>query len=227
MKIKKLILFSIVSLIHIKSFGEGLESNIDYSKISSSNPFARYEYRTESEWAEWERIQKAKNTYSNIQNIDNTNYFNDKIVNPIKISSSNKYRYLFQNANQIGNCFNLAAKNYNLDPWLLMAISKTESSFNIYAINVNKNKSTDIGIMQINTFWLDTLKKYNIYQKDLFNACTNIFVGAWILKQNINHFGYNIDGIGAYNSPRNVKIRRNYATKVIKNYEQLIKDFKK
>ena len=47
------------------------------------------------------------------------------------------------------------------------------------------------------------------------------------MAQNIKHFGFNHDGIGAYNSPGNITIRRNYAKKVYQAYNQLINDFKK
>ena len=44
------------------------------------------------------------------------------------------------------------------------------------------------------------------------------------MRENINRLGYNIDGIGAYNSP-NLQIRRNYANKVISAYKEVTKDF--
>lgn len=138
--------------------------------------------------------------------------------------SNNKYKNLANVSSQARGCWDGAAKAYGLDPWLLMAIAKVESSFNNVAINKNKNNSTDMGMMQINTIWLPTLQKFGISPKDLMNPCTSIFVGAWIMAQNIKNFGYNLDGIGAYNSPGNVKIRRDYARKVYKAYNELTND---
>lgn len=188
----------------------------DYS-TGNSNPVAKYRYVTPNEQA---RVNHA-------QNEKPVNYFTEQIQNPKIIHNKNaggKYKYLIKNADYMKGCWDNAAKVYGLDPWLLMAIAKVESSFNHVAINVNKNKSTDIGMMQINTIWLPTLRKFGITKQDLLNPCTSIFVGAWIMAQNIKNFGYNADGIGAYNSPRNPTIRRNYARKVYQAYHELTRD---
>lgn len=134
------------------------------------------------------------------------------------------YSNLITYSEQIKGCWDGAGKKYNIDPWLLMAYAKTESSFNPKAINKNKNKSEDIGFMQINSIWYPVLAKHNITKEDLFHPCTSIYVGAWIASDNIKKFGFNIDGIGAYNSPSNVKIRREYGKKVINNYNKIVKD---
>lgn len=154
------------------------------------------------------------------------NYLNGS-KNPFALQKSGKYKHLFNNPNQSRFCWDQAANYYGLDPWLLFAVAKVESSFNANAINKNndKSKSTDYGLMQINTFWLPTLAKYGISKEHLFDPCTSIFVGAWIMKSNIQRLGYNIDGIGAYNSPHNLQIRRKYGNKVINAYKEVIRDF--
>lgn len=120
------------------------------------------------------------------------------------------------------NCWDAAGHTYQVDPWLLFAIAKVESGFKSHAINRdNKNKTLDIGLMQINSAWLPTIKRFGIEPNALFEPCVSIHVGAWILAQNIKQFGYNIDGIGAYNSPKNIKIRRAYAQKVAAVYRDL------
>ena len=153
-------------------------------------------------------------------------YFNEA-KNPFPLQKHGKYKHLFNNPNQSRFCWDQAASYYGLDPWLLFAVAKVESSFNANAINQNKDakKSTDYGLMQINTFWLPHLLKVGIQKEHLFDPCTSIFVGAWVMKSNIDRFGYNVDGIGAYNSPHNLQIRRNYGNKVIKAYYEVISDF--
>jgi soluble lytic murein transglycosylase-like protein len=201
---KKLIV--LLSLCLVQSFyGE------DYS-LGNSNPFTKYHYEPLVD--DSEVVDKVNK---------NINY----IDNHIKIDKKNisKYSNLFNNAEKIKGCWDTAGKTYNVDPWLLMAVAHVESGFNNKAINVNTNKSVDMGIMQINSIWLPTLKQHGISKDDLFNPCTSIFVGAWIMAQNIKKFGYNQDGIGAYNSPGNVTIRRNYAQLVYKSYNQLVNDF--
>ncbi len=193
----------------------------DYS-VGNTNPFARYVYVTPQQ-----QIIKQQREYE-----QPVQYFSNEIREPLKVAkfnnpttkSTGKYKHLIANADKMEGCWDNAAKAYGLDPWLLMAIAKVESSFNHKAINTNKNKSTDMGMMQINTIWLPTLNKFGITKQDLFNPCTSIFVGAWIMAQNIRNFGYNLDGIGAYNSPRNVTIRRNYASKVYRAYHEITYD---
>lgn len=99
-----------------------------------------------------------------------------------------------------GNCWQQAALRYGVSPWLLYAIAERESQFDPNAINTaNSDGTRDLGLMQINTFWLPHLRKFNISEQDLFDPCTNIHVGAWILAQNIQQFGNNWIAVGAYN----------------------------
>ena len=114
------------------------------------------------------------------------------------------------------SCFNLAERHYHIPKKLLKAIAKTETKFNPYAININKNKSYDMGIMQINSSWLSKLSRIGINKTDLFDGCKNIQIGAWILASNIKRYGFNAKAVGAYNSPtaRNQEI---YARKVLSN----------
>ena len=97
-------------------------------------------------------------------------------------------------------CWKEASEKYGIPENVLMAIAKTESNFNNDAKNVNKNGTTDIGLMQINSDWLSSLSKYDITRKDLMtDACLNLKVGAWILSNNVKRLGWNWDAIGAYN----------------------------
>lgn len=110
-------------------------------------------------------------------------------------------------------CFDEAAARYRVPTSLLMAISRVESSGNPQAINRNPDGSYDIGHMQINSRWLPLLKRYGIDERSLFDACTNTYVGAWILAQNIHRLGYGWNAIGAYNA-RSPEKRMAYARKV-------------
>lgn len=114
------------------------------------------------------------------------------------------------------NCFEVAAQRYKVNPRLLYAIAKTESGFNPAAKNRNQNGTYDIGMMQINSRWLPQLRKYGLNEMQLYDPCTNVHVGAWILAQNIRALGNTWEAVGAYNSTRSV-LREKYAWKVIKN----------
>ena len=69
----------------------------------------------------------------------------------------------------------------------------------------NHDGSYDIGYMQINSGWAQTLLSYGITLQSLFDLCTNVYVGTWILANNINRYGYNWKAIGAYNARDNHK----------------------
>ena len=115
-------------------------------------------------------------------------------------------------------CFAKASDRFGVDKRMLVAIAKTESAFDANAVGrPNANGSYDIGIMQINTFWLPTLARYGITEEGLRNACTNIHVGAWILAQNINRHGATWKAVGAYNAVTPSK-QMVYVAKVQENY---------
>ena len=110
-------------------------------------------------------------------------------------------------------CFEQASARYGVPENLLRAISHVESRGNPSARNTNKNGSTDLGHMQINSYWLPRLAKYGITKSQLLNACTNTNVGAWILANNISRMGYRWEAVGAYNS-KNPARAASYTRKV-------------
>lgn len=132
------------------------------------------------------------------------------------------YREFLFNTTDINQCFVEAGKMYNIHPNLLWAIAKVESRFNPYAINRNSNGTYDIGIMQINSSWLPVLKTYGLKDKrHLWNPCYNIHVGAWILGQCIQKYGYTWTAIGCYNATSRTK-RVKYINKVWKELKPYI-----
>jgi len=128
------------------------------------------------------------------------------------------------------SCILAAGQQYNLPPRLLQSIAHVESGYRPAAINKNRNGTVDIGVMQINSSWLPELAKYGIERQHLYEPCTNIHVGAWILSQEVARYGYNWEAIGAYNagpySDRNrakkIVQYRKYATRVLTHWQRLI-----
>lgn len=107
-------------------------------------------------------------------------------------------------------CFEEAGSLYGISPQLLWSIAKTESNFNPRAVNRNSNGTYDYGLMQINSSWAKRLgKTWN----DLGEPCTNVKVGAWVLAQCIQDYGYTWRAVGCYNSRTPSKGDR-YAGKV-------------
>ncbi len=119
------------------------------------------------------------------------------------------------------NCYYESAQKYRLPPELLIAISYTESSFNVKANGKNKGGSEDHGLMQINSSWLPKLKRqFGIDLAGLYEPCTNIEVGAWVLAHNIQTYGWTWNAVGAYNAKSPHK-REIYIKKVARNLEKL------
>ena len=99
------------------------------------------------------------------------------------------------------NCFPYAASRFGVDETILRAIARVESGFNGQALNVNKNASYDIGMMQINSIHKDTLEKTGLTMTDLLEPCTNVIVGAWLLERAIQRSDGDIwKGVGRYHS---------------------------
>lgn len=96
-------------------------------------------------------------------------------------------------------CFEQAEAKYGIPQKLLKAIAQVESSKNPLAVNLN-HRSYDIGVMQINSDWVPKISAYGISAQDLYDACTNIDVGAWILAQEITIHGFNWKAVGYYHS---------------------------
>ncbi|WP_338924233.1 lytic transglycosylase domain-containing protein (plasmid) [Pseudomonas silesiensis] len=84
---------------------------------------------------------------------------------------------------QIDYCVSQAAKqNPGASPWMLKTLLAVEGG-QIGTIRKNTDGSYDLGPMQINTIHVPTIyRQLGITARELvFNACKNIFAGAWIL----------------------------------------------
>ena len=115
--------------------------------------------------------------------------------------------------------FKEAAKFWGVPVAWTQAIAEVESGHNPWALNIEgkgyqfaskekavtmakqadaEGRSFDSGVMQVNNFWL---KKYGIPLEAAFDPLANIYLGSWILKQEIERHGQTWEAVGAYHSP--------------------------
>lgn len=83
-----------------------------------------------------------------------------------------------------------------------------------------KGRSYDVGLMQINSYWIN---RFDIPISDLFDPRFNVRFGAWVLRQAFNDYGLGADGIGGYHTnPRNNPKRSLwYAKKILSSHKKL------
>lgn len=123
-------------------------------------------------------------------------------------------------------CFIEAAeqyKNYGVEVNYLKAIAWQESRFQSNAFNdKNATPTEDIGVMQINSWWLEShLKPYNITKEKLYEPCLNIHVGAWVLANELKNRDSLWEAIGYYNAKTKWK-RERYISHVKKAYQGIL-----
>ncbi len=120
------------------------------------------------------------------------------------------------------DCWSDVESRYQVSRYLLLAIAQHESSLRADAINRNRDGTLDIGLMQINTRWLRTLRPYGIGVNELKNPCVNLNVGAWILANDFARYGNNWRAVGAYNATAEWR-RAQYAAQVAAGYNKIIR----
>ncbi|TCK62335.1 lytic transglycosylase domain-containing protein [Seleniivibrio woodruffii] len=136
-------------------------------------------------------------------------------------------------------CLQRASLRYGVPEIVIRAIIDMESGGKRLAMNIegkpyfpesdleaqkileqNKGRSTDVGLMQINSFWF---KKLNVPQTYGFRECFNINFGTWILAYEIENHGLNLKAIGKYHSPDNAK-GRSYSSRVLDIMIKILKN---
>lgn len=131
---------------------------------------------------------------------------------------------LFSGTSYAEDCFDMAGRDYRIDPDLLRAISWQESKFKVNAVGRNPVTGYGSGLMQIDSQHFGELSRYGIQSQHLLtDACLNIYTGAYFLARAFKKWGVSWDAVGAYNAgfkktPRQAARRYQYASKIHRYY---------
>jgi len=135
-------------------------------------------------------------------------------------------------------CFDAAGAKYHIDPLLIKAIARGESSLNPSVININRDKRTgralseDYGLMQVNSTHIPELIRDGVIaQKSdlLTRPCLNVQVGTRILASHFQVCGISWNCLGSYNAgfrKDRHETRESYANRIYAIYKRLLKQEK-
>lgn len=102
-------------------------------------------------------------------------------------------------------CLMLAAQTYEVPPAVMLGILQVEGGRVGQEVR-NKNGTSDLGPMQINTLWMPELaQKWGVSEDTAQrwvrdDPCTNMGVSAWILRNHMNETGSLSKAISYYHS---------------------------
>lgn len=125
------------------------------------------------------------------------------------------------------DCYDLAGRDYHIDPDLLRAVAFRESSFRTDALNRVSDEKYAVGLMQIHSQNFRELRMYGIHEEMLkHDACMNIYTGAYYLAKFIRLEKDIWRGVGAYNagrkkSPEQERKRQRYANEIYAIYNNI------
>jgi soluble lytic murein transglycosylase-like protein len=112
------------------------------------------------------------------------------------------------------------ADMYNISPALAFALCKSESGFDINAINVNKDETVDRGLFQLNSKSFPELS-----EEDFFSVETNTLFGLKYLKYCLEKSENEIVALSMYNAGEN-RISSKGAPLITLNYVSLVLEYK-
>lgn len=115
------------------------------------------------------------------------------------------------------------SKEFDIDPALLIAVQQIESGFNKYSIS----SAGAMGVMQVIPKWhLDKMSKaiVEVGNPEPFNIHTNIYLGAWVLKDCLRQYNLQGNALRCYNGSN--ANPNGYDTKVIAMYNKVNKIMK-
>lgn len=127
------------------------------------------------------------------------------------------------------DCFEMAGRDYQIEPDLLRAISFRESSWRDNALNIVSQNEYAVGKMQIHSQNFSHLAQFGITPRQLYtDSCLNIYTGAYYLAIAFKRWGYSWRAVGAYNAGfRETEVQEKKRQKYAKEIQAIYIDIKK
>ena len=123
-------------------------------------------------------------------------------------------------------CFQREAERNGLDPYVLLAVMKTENGRPGEQAR-NRNGTHDLGVMSVNTVWVPGLAKQmgmaedDVAFKLASDGCANVAAGAAILKRRIHEAGDVWEGVARFHS-RNPAKQGPYLKRVYAQFKAIL-----
>lgn len=149
-----------------------------------------------------------------------------------------------QRQEAIDALFDAPCAKYQVPKVLALAIARQESGCHPWIINISgrdirprsqeealryaawalrSGRSFDVGIMQINVYWI---KKYGWPLDQVLDPANNVKIGVWILANEIRRHGLNWKAVAYYHTPlhRNPARGQAYARAVVGHVRNILRD---
>lgn len=141
--------------------------------------------------------------------------------------------------------FRGVSDRYQIPLPVMLALAEGESRFSPWALNVEgksyypkskgealqiistcQGKSFDIGLMQINSYWL---RRFGLRAEDVLEPAVNVLLAGYIINENFIAYGPTWKAIGAYNTPphKNPGIAMAYTRKFADRFKRFMAELEK
>ena len=148
-------------------------------------------------------------------------------MNPVTRSSVTDFFIAEIGDEEIASALLHAAEKHGIDPALVVAVSWQESGFRTDAVGVNKNRTKDRGLMQLNSATFSYLG-----EKEFFDPRINADLGVSYLKETLESSGNVVAALAMYNAgPGRVgrlgapRSTLDYISKIMTRRAELIKGY--
>lgn len=156
--------------------------------------------------------------------------------------SSSSAATMLSRQKEVEHFFDGPCAEYQVPKVLALAIARQESSMHPWIINISgrdirpsskddavriatwalqNKRSFDVGIMQINAYWI---KKYGWALDTVLEPVNNVKIGVWILAKEIRRHGLNWKAVAYYHTPlhRNPERGQDYARRIIRHLKNIL-----